>query len=68
MGNRPAGYWILVIIAIAVAIASFKMSSSPDAHTHQIARYMGFGGIALLLIARFLFPPKRDTAPPIPKD
>lgn len=68
MGNRPAGYWILVLIAVAVVIASFAMRSSPDPHTHQISRYMGYGGIALLLIARFVFPPVRDTTPPMPKD
>jgi len=32
MGNRPTGYWILVLIAIVAAVAAFMMRYSPDAH------------------------------------
>src|SRR5207244_2912266 len=55
MGNRPAGYWILVLIAIAAAVAAFMMRSSPDPHTRAMAQYLGWGAIALLLIGRFFF-------------
>src|SRR5947209_17263520 len=46
MGNRPAGYWILVLIAIAAAVAAFMMRSSPDPHTRAMAQYLGWGAIA----------------------
>jgi len=68
MGNRPMSYWILLLIAIAAVIAAFMMRSSPDAHSRAIAQYLGWGAIALLLIARFFFRGKPDTAPPVPKD
>jgi hypothetical protein len=68
MGSRPAGYWILVVIAIAVGIAGFMVRSSPDPHKHAMAQYLGWGAIALLLIARFFFRPKPDKTPPMPKD
>jgi len=68
MGNRPAGYWILVLIAIAAAVAAFMMRSSPDPHTRAMAQYLGWGAITLLLIGRFFFRGKPDTTPPMPKD
>jgi hypothetical protein len=68
MGNRPAGYWILVLIAIALGVAGFIMRSSPDPHNRAIAQYFGWGAIALLLIARFFFRGKPDNTPPMPKD
>jgi hypothetical protein len=68
MGNRPASYWILVAIAICMAVAGFLMRSSPDPHKHAMAQYLGWGAIALLLIARFVFGRKPDTTPPMPKD
>jgi hypothetical protein len=66
MGNRPAGYWILLIIAIAIGVAGFMMRSDPQ--KHAMAQYLGWGAIALLLIARFFFRAKPDTTPPMPKD
>lgn len=68
MGNRPAGYWILLVIAIAMAVAGFVVRSSPDPQKHAMALYLGWGAIALLLIARFFFRGKPDTTPPMPKD
>ncbi|HXA85074.1 MAG TPA: hypothetical protein VNZ47_08370 [Candidatus Dormibacteraeota bacterium] len=68
MGNRPAGYWILLVIAIAMAVVGFVVRSSPDPHKHAMAQYLGWGAIALLLIARFFFRRKPDTTPPMPKD
>jgi uncharacterized membrane protein len=68
MGNRPASYWILVIVAIGMAVAGFVVRSSPDPQRHAMAPYLGWGAIALLLIARFFFRGKPDTTPPMPKD
>jgi membrane protein DedA with SNARE-associated domain len=66
MGNRPATYWVLVLIAIGMAVAGFAVRSSPE--KHAMAQYLGWGAIALLVIARFFFRKKPDTTPPMPKD
>ena len=68
MGNRPVGYWILLLLAIAALAASFMMRSSPDPHTHDIARYLWMGAIGLLLVARLFFRGKTQPTPPMPKD
>ena len=68
MGNRPTGYWIFLALAIVAVIASFMMRSSLDAQTREIAKYLGYGAIALLLVARFAFRRKVDATPPMPKD
>jgi predicted membrane channel-forming protein YqfA (hemolysin III family) len=68
MGNRPAGYWILLLIAIAMGMAGFIMRSSPDPHKHAMAQYLGWGAIVLLVIARFFFRAKVDPTPPMPRD
>jgi uncharacterized membrane protein len=68
MGNRPASYWVVLIVAIGMAVAGFVVRSSPDPHRHAMAQYLGWGAIALLLIARFFFRGKPDTTPPMPKD
>jgi hypothetical protein len=65
MGNKPIGYWILVAVAIVMAIAGFVVRSSPDPQKHAMAQYLGWGAIALLLIARFFFRRKPDPTPPI---
>ncbi|HET8890496.1 MAG TPA: hypothetical protein VFQ41_16455 [Candidatus Angelobacter sp.] len=41
---------------------------SGDPHNRGMAQYLGWGAIALLLIARFFFRGKPDTTPPMPKD
>lgn len=68
MGNRPKGYWIVFFVALAVVIAALIMSRSMDEHTRQIGRYMGWGAIVLLIIARFALPRKNTPEPPMPKD
>ena len=68
MGNRSATYWVLVLVAIGIAVAAFVVRSSPDPHKHAMAQYLGWGAIALLVIARFFFRRKPDTTPPMPKD
>jgi len=68
MGNRSAGYWVLLVIAIGMAVAGFVVRSSPDPQKHAMAQYLGWGAIALLLIARFFFRRKPDTTPPMPRD
>jgi len=68
MGNRPAAYWILLIVGIGMAVAGFVVRSSPDPQRHAMAQYFGWGAIALLLIARFFFRRKPDTTSPMPRD
>jgi hypothetical protein len=68
MGNRPGGYWILFLLALAAVIASVVMLRSPDGHTRELARYLGYGAIALLLIARFAFRRPAPPQPPMPRD
>jgi hypothetical protein len=68
MGNQPAGYWILLLLAVGGVIAAFAMRSSPDAHTRDIGRYLGYGAVACLLIARLFFRRKPQPTPPMPKD
>ena len=68
MGKRPTGYWILLLLAIAAVIAAFMMQSSADPHTREIARYLGYGAIGLIVIARFFFRGKAQPEPPMPKD
>ncbi len=68
MGNKPAGYWIVLLLAIAALVVSFMWRSSPDPHTRDISKYLWIGSIVLLLIARFFFRGKPDTTPPMPKD
>jgi hypothetical protein len=57
-----------VIVAIGMAVAGFVVRSSPDPQKHAMAQYLGWGAIALLLIARFFFRGKPDTTPPMPRD
>jgi hypothetical protein len=68
MGNRPAGYWILVVLALASLLGSRMMRSSVDPHSQQMAHYLGYGAIALILIAILFFRRKPDNTPPMPKD
>ncbi|HLK54055.1 MAG TPA: hypothetical protein VKU42_11410 [Candidatus Angelobacter sp.] len=68
MGNRPAGYWIVVLIAVVAIAASFMMRSSPDPHIREMSKYLGYGAVVLLLAGRFFFRPKVDPTPPMPKD
>jgi uncharacterized membrane protein YjfL (UPF0719 family) len=68
MGNRPAGYWILVAVGVVMAGIAFAVRSSPDPQKHTLAQYLAWGAIALLLIARFFFRRKPDTTPPMPRD
>jgi hypothetical protein len=68
MGNRPAGYWICILLAVAALIASYMMRSSADAHIRDISKYVGYSAIALVLIGRFGFGRKPDATPPLPRD
>jgi len=49
-------------------VAAFVLRNSPDVHTRQIAQYMGWGAIVLLLIARFALRGKKPPEPPMPRD
>jgi hypothetical protein len=68
MGNRPAAYWLVLLVAVAMIVAVFVLRRSPDQHLHEVAKYLGWGAIALLVIARFALRPKRAPEPPMPRD
>jgi uncharacterized membrane protein YfcA len=68
MGNKSAIYWFVVLLAIAGAIASYFLRHSPDEHLREMAPYLGWGAIVLLVIARFVLRPKRQPEPPMPRD
>ena len=68
MGNRPAAYWIALLVALAAVAGAFILRRSPDPHMHDIAQYLGWGAIALLVVARFGLRPKTPPTPPMPKD
>lgn len=68
MGNRPAGYWILVLIALVAVIGAYTMQSSPDAHIREIAKYLRYGGVGILIVAILFFRRKPQPTPPMPKD
>lgn len=68
MGNRPTGYWICLLLAIIAIIAALIMRSSPNDHTRELARYVGYGAIVLVLIGRFAFRRPTSPTPPLPRD
>jgi hypothetical protein len=68
MGKRPAAYWIVLVVAVAAVIAAFVMRRSPDLHTQEMAKYLGWGAIVLLVIARFALRGKSAPEPPMPRD
>jgi hypothetical protein len=68
MGNKPAGYWVLLFVAIAAVVASVIMRFSPNPHTRDMAKDLAFGAFALLVIARLFFKAKIDPTPPMPRD
>jgi hypothetical protein len=68
MGNRPTGYWICLLLAVVALIAAWTMRSSPNDHTRELAKYLGYGAIALVLIGRFAFRRPAAPTPPMPRD
>ena len=67
MGNRPTGYWIFLLLAVAALVASYLMRSSLDPHTREIARYLGYGAIAFVIVTLF-FRRRQPPTPPMPRD
>jgi len=68
MGNRAMLYWIVVVAALAAVAESFILRRLGDPHSRQLATYLGWGAIALLLIARFGLRPRKPPEPPMPRD
>jgi len=68
MGNRSKGYWFFFILALAGVVAALIMTRSAEAHTRELGRYIAYGAIVLLLIARFGFRRKTKPEPPMPRD
>jgi len=67
MGNRSKGYWIVLVITLAVVIVSVVMVRRGDEHA-QLWRYLAWGAIAVLLISRFVFRKPAPPTPPMPRD
>jgi len=61
------GYWIFLLLAIAALVTSYVMRSSPDPHTREISRYIGYGAIAFV-VASLFFRRKTAPTPPMPRD
>ena len=51
-----------------MVIVAFIMLRSPDQHTHEIGRYLGYGAVVVLLIARFAFRRPAPPTPPMPRE
>jgi len=68
MGNRSKGQWIVLVIVLAAVIASVVMVRTGDEHTRQLGRYLGWGAIVVLVIARFALRRPAPPAPPMPRD
>ncbi|HKV92453.1 MAG TPA: hypothetical protein VJW20_07900 [Candidatus Angelobacter sp.] len=68
MGNRPTGYWICFGLAVVALIAALMMRSSASDHTRELAKYVGYGAIVLVLIGRFAFRRPAAPTPPMPRD
>ncbi|HKE31944.1 MAG TPA: hypothetical protein VKD65_09480 [Candidatus Angelobacter sp.] len=65
MGSRKI-YFILVAIGAIAAIAGIFMMRSSNSSFLMPGRVLGWGGIAVLLIARIFFARRRQP-PPAPK-
>ena len=57
-----------MFLGFAAVIVSIIMRFSPDPHTRDLARDLGFGAFFLLVIARLFFRGKAQPTPPMPKD
>ena len=68
MGSRTKGYWIVLVIVLAAVIASVVMVRTGDAHTRELGKYLGWGAIVVLLIARFTLRKPAPPTPPMPRD
>jgi cytochrome b561 len=67
MGSRTKGYWVVFVIVLAVVITSVVMMRRGDERA-QLWRYVAWGGIAVLVIARFVFRKPAPPTPPMPRD
>ena len=67
MGSRKI-YITLIIVGAAAAISGIVMKRSNDPALQNLGTYVGWGGIALLLISRISFGFRRRQQPPSPKD
>jgi hypothetical protein len=68
MGNRSAASWLVLLLAVAAIAVAFFLRNSPDPHMRDIARYLGWAAIVLLIIARFALGRKKQPEPPMPRD
>ncbi|HZS27079.1 MAG TPA: hypothetical protein VFB76_07595 [Candidatus Angelobacter sp.] len=68
MLNRPTGYWICLGLAVVALIAALMMRNSPNGHTRELAQYVGYGAIVLVVIGRFAFRRQVKPTPPMPRD
>jgi len=55
-------YWILVVLGAAIAVAGIYLRKTGGPALQQKAAFVGWGGIAVMLLARFFFKPARQQA------
>lgn len=68
MGNRPAIYWILVLIGVAAMAAAFALRGSTDPRTHSLVEGLRYSGVVIVFIAVIFFRGKAKPTPPMPRD
>lgn len=67
--GRSKTYWILVILGALGALGGILMVRSSDAKLQTPGKFVGWTGIALLLISRIFFSRRQQPSkPPAPKD
>ncbi len=66
MQNRKI-FWLLVLVGLAAAVAGILMKLLGSPSLYDASRIVGWGGIAVILIARIFFRGRRSQQTPPPR-